>query len=301
MIKNINLKIACDPRGNISSGHKTEAGYPESLDYFNISKFPELIEAYGEKPTALVLFFPTNRITDFLDCNYQLWGKNNKLIRSCDGEKCLHRINEEVNGKKYAAGEETECICNQLPAEDKKRCRFSGWFKAFVALPRIGKIDNPMPYRFVTGSHHSMENVISELEKMLVLNNGVLIGVPFMLTVKMVSGIDNRKFPIWNLFPIGTLSTIRERGQRLELSPNDRIKIPESRQLQPKDTEDTSFFSSQYYLDNLLFEAKKAKTKDELKLIFENAKKLLNEKKLLEQHFDALRSELNRLITNKIS
>ena len=298
MIKNMQLKVSFDPKGNISSGHKNQDGLPESLDYFNISKFPELIEGYGEKPTALVLFFPTNRITDFLDCNNRLWGRTNTMIRSCDGERCFHRIAEELEGLKCKAGEDTECWCKKLnlPSNHKKRCHYNGWFKAYVLLPNLRKVDNPMPYRFITGSHNSIENVMSALESMLVLTKGNLIGVPFVLTVKMVAGVDKAKFPIWNLFPIGTLSGIEERGRMLELTSKDSALIPESRQLEAgKAAQDLSIFTSQERLDSLIAEGKKAKSRKDLAAVFEKGKAMKELIELLPLHFETLRNTFNNL------
>jgi hypothetical protein len=42
MIKNIQLRVSANPNGKIKSGIKSAEGLPKSLDYFNISKFPEL-------------------------------------------------------------------------------------------------------------------------------------------------------------------------------------------------------------------------------------------------------------------
>jgi len=142
-----------------------------------------------------------------------LYGAYQTLIRKCDGaEECLHRIDEEVGGKKYVAGEISECVCANLPEDDKKRCKFAAYIKAYVADTKTGKIENPLCYLFYTGSRNSAENLYSELKKIRNLLGGNLVGIPFGLSVDMVSGKTDakQKFPIWNLQALGTTSQLRQ-------------------------------------------------------------------------------------------
>jgi hypothetical protein len=278
MIKNIKLKVSADPRGKIKSGMKNEKGLPQSLDYFNISKFPELLSAYGLKPSVLILFFPTNNIADFFDCNYILYGKDTKL-RSCDGDRCIHRIDEEVGGEKYLAGQESECSCakHKLPEKDKKRCHYNAYFKAYVAIPQTGKVDSPMCYLFETGSHNSGENVLSELEKIRVLNNGTLIGIPFALSVKMVSGKETAKtkFPIWTLTPIGMLSEIRKRTDAFTLEPvkqgSSLLLLPHDETSNVVDVNKRVLQEMKACLSDLLKQVDQAKSRADLKEVHNKA------------------------------
>jgi len=210
MIVDIKTRINCDSRGKITTGKKSDKGYPQSTDYFVIDEFPELQVAYGLQPKKLVLFFPSDNIIDFFDCNYVAYGNETK-IRQCNGETCLHRIDENINGIQYKAGQETDCICANMEHNDKKRCRYVAYFKAWVADPKLGKVDNPLCYLFQTTSKNSGDTIFSELEKIKALNNGVLRNVPFGLSVEMVSGREQAKmkFPIWHLQAIGFLTDIR--------------------------------------------------------------------------------------------
>ena len=289
MIKNIQLRVSADPRGKIKSGMKSAEGLPKSIDYFNISKFPELIKAYGEKPSVLILFFPTHRITDFFDCNNILWNKTNTKTRQCDGETCFHRIAETVGGKKYAAGEESSCICKDLDAnskEDKKRmCGYTDYFKAYIATPQTGKVESPMCYLFETGSHNSGENVLSALEQILALNEGHLLGVPFILSVKMVAGRDAQtKFPIWTMTPFGLMSEIRKRSG-FELPPTDLVPglaLPEAHQA---DIQNDNF-------SNIKNEVKSAFSRKRLTDINQIAVKLLKEDKLTQKQYDTIHDQM---------
>ena len=218
MITDLKYKIPVNSNGAITTGIKATNSkgteYPKSVDYFVVEQFPELIKAYGDKPKKLVLFFPTNNPADFLDINYVLYGGNQQLIRKCDGMNCYHRIDNDIDGKQfYKAGQTTSCICKELelPDQHKKKCKPFFWMKAFVGDIKLGKVDSPQCYLFKSGSKNTAENIISELSKVLNLTGGNLIGIPFGLSVDMVSGSTDAKtkFPIWKLQVLGSITQIK--------------------------------------------------------------------------------------------
>lgn len=227
MIKDMRRRITVDIRGKITTGCKSPEGYPQSLDYFDISDFPELRTAYGDKPDKLIVIPPSDRIEDFYDCNYVKWGKGPSgpvKIRQCDSEECCHRIEETIEGRKYEAGEISECTCQSQPEEilengkmkpNPKRCHYDMSFKAFIAMPDTKMVENPACYLFETRSKNSGDALYSELDKIRALNMGVLRGIPFVLSVRMVGGRDDAKlkFPIWNMQAMGMLSEIRKASQ----------------------------------------------------------------------------------------
>ncbi len=228
MIVTRRTNIACDPRGKIKTGAKRESGLPMALDHFNITPFPELVEWYGSAPKNLLIYFPSDNIPDFFEDQFALYGgkagKDAIKVRSCNGEECIHRIEEEVGGTRYGKGQETPCICKDLDPKDKKRCKYACYLRAFVANPQTGKVDNPMCYLFETHSENSGAAVHSEIDKMHVLTHGHVAMIPFMLSVKMVGGkMDaQQKFPIWSLAVVGTLSQIKDRVEKLLKSYNDQ-------------------------------------------------------------------------------
>ena len=218
MVKKVRYRFTVDGRGKISSGEKKN-NLPHALDYFDISDFPELVKMYGEKPTQLIIKFPSDEILDFFDTSFNSWGTGAKgpvKKRACDGETCIHRISEKINGIDYAAGEETGCICESLPEDSKDRCRFDAWMKAFVC-DKTGLIENTSCYMFTTHSQNSADAIYSELMKIKELNQGILRYVPFLLSVKMCSGKLEaiKKFPIWSLQVIGLLSEIRANSGKM--------------------------------------------------------------------------------------
>lgn len=203
MIKDMKLNLVCDQRGKITTGIKsTSSGgkeIPKAVDYFVIDKFPEIIQEYGQKPNKLIIAFPTNDINSLFDCNYVAYGNETKL-RQCDGETCIHRIDENIDGEQYKAGQETKCICKELAENHKKRCRYVMYLKAWI-LKKNGSLLSPNIYLFTSGSKNTGDNIYSELEKVRFLNNEILQHIPFGLSVKMISGKEDAKktFPIWTL------------------------------------------------------------------------------------------------------
>lgn len=202
MLKSMRTRVGVKQGGGkISTGIKVgNAG--RGVDYFNISDFPELIAAYGEKPQMLIVYPPSENLEDFFDDQMCLWagGKNAVKVRTCDGETCVHRIAEEVDGTPYAAGEETSCICDSLSEDHKKRCRYLVNPKFYVGMPPTFAVDDFNCYLFETHSINSGEQLKSEMLKIKKIT-GRLAHIPFKLTVKMASGGQNasEKFPIWHL------------------------------------------------------------------------------------------------------
>ena len=249
MIQNRKYRILCDPRAKITSGTKSEEGYPKSLHYFDISAFPELIEAYGSEPEELYLYFPSDNIPDFFNDEFNLYGSNGQKKRSCDGVTCIHRIKETINGVTYEPGQESPCVCKDLPESDKNRCKYVMYLKAWIALPDTWKIENPLCYLFMTHSRNSGDNIYSELEKIKTLAGGILRGIKFQINVRMVAGKDDAKkrFPIWSLQSVGMMSDIREQvtGCAYKIE-HEEIKAIEQEKIEIKVQKD-----SEYYLEKI--------------------------------------------------
>jgi len=225
--------IGVDPRGKIKTGRKSDKGFPQALDHFNIDPFPELKEWYGEKPAQLFVYFPSHNVADFVTEEYNLYGLHETKIRSCDGETCIHRIKEVLptrsgENREYGQGEMSDCVCQFLrewveTADPKlsepirkKLCKYAFYLKAFVADPKTGKVHNTSCYLFETHSENSGAAVISEIDKIQMLTQGHIAMLPFALSVKMVAGKTNanQKFPIWDLHTVD--KTVEQLKARIE-------------------------------------------------------------------------------------
>jgi hypothetical protein len=230
MIKTRKVSVATDPRGKITTGMKRPGSeLPMSTDYFVIDDFPELVAVYGPKPTTLLVMPPADNISEIFDDNFVLWGgkpDHATKVRQCDGETCLHRIAETIGTESFGAGEETECTCKKLDLFEstneqlkRKACKYSMYFRAFVANPNTRKIDSTLPFLFQTHSLNSGSNIHSALENMagltaMITGGTVKLGLQeFQLSVKMVEAKFDakQKFPIWNLTPVGTIAMILDR------------------------------------------------------------------------------------------
>ena len=244
----IRFRVNRDQRAYITTGKKSDKGYPQTLDHFDVSAFPEIAAVYGDKPTEIVIALPSNQIADFFDDTFGAWARKSgdaTLKRNCDGVECTHRVEEALNGVQYGRGEVSECVCVDLPEDDKQRCSYTAILKAFVLHPDGREFLSPICYAFKTGSLNSGDSVRSELLKMDFLmrqqNAGEnrLAGLPLRLSVRMVGGkADARqKFPIWSLtamtFAVPTLPESTASEAPLALGSGEPIpEEPEPEQKQ---------------------------------------------------------------------
>ncbi len=218
-------RIVVDQRGKIKSGKmgRNKANtmdIPMKLDHFNVEKFPELIGAYGEKPQRMIVFFPSDDIEEDMNFDFTRYVKSEGSDRGvkqrvCDGKDCTHRMSYEIKGKAFAAGEETPCICKALDLDpdnkdDKKiMCRADVQLKAYIYCPNIKDFEMPICYLFESHSVNSGHNILSHLTE-IKMQFGRLVGIPFLLSVKMINKAGNVRdtYPVWNLQVLGTKTNI---------------------------------------------------------------------------------------------
>lgn len=202
MIKNMQLRLNADQRGHISSGRKVN-DRPKSIEGFDLSDFPELEAIYGKDPQKLYLMFPVNDLGTVYDDEYSAWGSNANgptKKRVCDGQECVHRIDETFCGQRFVAGETSECFCTNLPPEDKQRCRYAMVLRTMILHPETKELVSPMVYTFRTHSINSGGSIRLELMKALGIT-GRLVGHVFELSVRIATSAKRAgsKFPVWSL------------------------------------------------------------------------------------------------------
>lgn len=220
MRKNYKRRIAVDTRKKITTGYKglSKNGkeIPKKADHFVLMHpetgevfFPELIEFYGEKPKEMYVMFPSDDYSEFFDDNFNLWTSTHNKRRQCDGETCLHVIDEEVKGVKYKAGTESECICekfglreSEVKEEKAIACSCDMLLKAYILNPENSKIISPTCYMFYSGSVNTADNLRSQLERFKRLS-----GIPFKLFLKEITRGD-KSFVIWDIIPYLTPSQL---------------------------------------------------------------------------------------------
>jgi len=223
--------IATDPRGKITTGKKREGtNQGQALDYFNLTKFPELQKMCGEKPQTLLIILPGNMLEIFSESftRYgQKTGAKATKLTECDGQSCRVRVTQTIGKDTFEASSDPyPCICETLglfttkdeELRKKKACRYVMYLKAFVANPITGKLETLVPYLFRNVSRNSGAAVRSALEEMTAFTHTAfgeprLTWMKFRLDVKMVEGRDNpkEKFPIWSMTVVENVKQISDR------------------------------------------------------------------------------------------
>jgi len=226
----------CDNRGKISTGMKSPKGFPMSTDYFVCDAFKEITGLYGEKPSKLIIYMPSDDLYDFFDCNFQQYRSDHQKVRQCDGEFCRHILDETVNikpkegetelrVKSFEQGQVTACICNFMPEtvpnpkknnepmKNPQLCSYGMSLKAFVANPVTLRPMSPQPIMFRSGSKNTGDTIFTELKRYPRFR-----GIPFELEVSIVR-VGQNKFPVWKIRPYIEIESMI--AYQLEAAPID--------------------------------------------------------------------------------
>lgn len=308
---NRNVRIVTDPRGKIKTGYKNKKGLPAKTDNFMLVNpetaeviFPELLEAYGEKPTSFLICFPSDRLEDVFNDNYNLYGKNNTKKRTCDGVTCTHIINSNIKGIEYSAGTETECVClkhNLFETDKNSACKCDMYLKAYIFNPKTNKILNPLPYLFSSHSTNTADNIYFILSQIKNLK-----GIPFELTIKKVVKND-KSFTIWNIYPVIIPEDLLNYSAK-EISQPETKQIETSETLQiPELTEQSTDQSeNDSEIKKAIGELNDCITLNELKSVWESHKDLQkdsyfhtakeNQKKIIKKLESEREAENERLL-----
>lgn len=216
---NRTTRVITDDR-KISTGYRSTikktkhgVGLPVSCDHFvmihpetGVVLFPELVDVYGDRPTEFFVTFPSSKLSDVFDDQYNLWNKANTKTRTCNGAECTHILNESVTiGKTthtFESGQITDCICEKFglldtenPDMKKYSCKLDCRLFAYIIHPDTFRLLNPLPYYFSHHSKHSADNLFSMLSQFPNLKD-----IPFRLSVTKKTTAD-RSFTIWKIVP----------------------------------------------------------------------------------------------------
>lgn len=111
------IRTSYTTEGDISCGAKIMTAKGEQLvkyDYFNVSKFPEIMNIYGDKPKEIFIEFPNfGDVEEF--ASYAFYDYNQKrLKRICDRDifTAISDFKDYIDGKpiEYHRGEKHKCI-----------------------------------------------------------------------------------------------------------------------------------------------------------------------------------------------
>jgi len=121
--RNIKLPIGEKIRLGIRKKNEKGVEYPVETHFFVCPK--AVRDIFGDEPTELRVYFPTNKREEIFPQNYEKYGSNNALQCWGDGEKSGQRKNLE-NGK----WEDVECPCEHYNKEYDKKTKIGGCVKA---------------------------------------------------------------------------------------------------------------------------------------------------------------------------
>lgn len=256
-------KILANPTSPITSGIKSPDGYPQSVEHFVVDDYPELLVAYGQRPKALLIMFPSDDIFQFVISEKNKYattktGEDVKM-RYCDGATCHIKVETSIKGNRYEAGKDYPCVCaaNKLfdiekPKGELVPCSDFFHFTAWIIGP-AGNFVNSQPYRFLSHSPNTRNNIFTTLSTVSQLtapedeeviaqdgicNNGRLLGIMFALTVKMVRD-GKKRYPIWSLHPVGNKDALLEAANKrmLPIIKANPFSLNAMRALQSGDTQ----------------------------------------------------------------
>lgn len=232
-------KIQTVPDVKIKTGYRGADDLPKKAYHFVVKHpitkeelIPEIVACYGIEPTRLYILFPSNEFEVFYNDTWSLWGKTNSKKRTCDGRRCTHIIDETINGKKYPAGTEDDCLCKKLGLHDtedvelkKQACKVDMYLKAWVLNPHTGRLVNPTPYLFESHSYYTAMNIYDELKS---AKYKQYFGIIFYLEVtKKKKG--NITYPLWNIYPFIPTEKLIEASFNLEIQGGDElVKLSEN-------------------------------------------------------------------------
>lgn len=172
-IKGLSERRRLIPKGKIRLGIKMKNAkgteYPKETEYFACHEVPEVEKIYGEKPTELVIMFPSDNEDIIFPQAYECYGRNSGLKCIGDGETAT-RFDEN---REYT---EIECKTpNECKFGKENSCSIKGHLKFFI--PKVG----PGLYQIDVGSINSIIDINSGLDWARMITGSNFAMKPFIL------------------------------------------------------------------------------------------------------------------------
>jgi len=196
--------------GKVKIGEKNAKGYPTSLDYFKFDSTPQycsmIADKYGEKPTLIKIFFPSNDLKEICNHEYTIRDTSGKKAAYGDGEnfyvakvqpdkqvKFIYASNEEIL-KHYGT---VEAFMAKM--EERLSTKWKEWLTLrfmIVGFPVLAC------WQFESGGDDTtIPAIVQEVDR-LMSGAGRVAQIPFDLSVKKVksdkSGSTN-SYPVVSL------------------------------------------------------------------------------------------------------
>ena len=188
--------------GKIKCGMKSEGGYPMSLDYFVASgKYAPLFhEAYGEKPSTLLVYFPSNDPELVCKEEYVYRDKAGKKIATGDGET-FDVWSERENMRIRLTTDKHPDLMEQI---EKRYPSPTGWQVTLTlkfVCPLVNRIYGVWTFE-TKGKMSSIPQIRDTFDAMLE-KNGKIEGVLCDLNVQYARSDSPKanRFPVVSLIP----------------------------------------------------------------------------------------------------
>jgi len=191
--------------GKIKVGQKVKnpksgKEYPQSLDYFVVgddSNYKsQFKEAYGDAPKSISIVFPSNNLVDVCNERYECRNGAGRLISDGDGTNFRLWNDKEKKYLSYAP---------KGPEDRKAMSKWGTWKTVLTLKFIIPKIPGVIGvWVFTTSGNASSIPAIRDTFDKVLMDAGVIAGIPFDLTVSKVKSQkpgDNSTFPVVTLIP----------------------------------------------------------------------------------------------------
>ena len=173
--KNIKLPIGGKIRLGVKVVNEKGITHPVELPYFVCP--PEVKAIFGDEPTELTIFFPTNKREEVFPQAYEKYGSNNALLCKGDGEisKTAQRLNLK-NGR----WEDVECPCEHFKKWDPKT-KTGGCDKVGHLYFMIPEVSIGTFYECTTHGTVSISEINSAFKVANVTTGGCWAMIPFRM------------------------------------------------------------------------------------------------------------------------
>lgn len=186
-IKQIKDREQLPELGNIRLGvrSETKGGYPQNVEYFVLDSVPEVKAVYGENPTELHAYLPTDEVDDVMP-NFYKWFKGGKTDREgnliggelqCWGDGITGHLRRDMD-KVTRVVPTRPCLgrdCQDWKHNKKPQCK--PIMDLFIVLPRVSLLG---VYRISSSSWHTIQNFHNQLT-LIKRTWGKLTNIPFLI------------------------------------------------------------------------------------------------------------------------
>lgn len=200
--------------GKIKVGIKNDRGLPQSVDYFVATgKYAPLFrEVYGEKPTSLLVYFPSSDAE--LVCKEEYVYRDSKGTKIASGDGEVFKVwSSKSNAFVLMSTDKVPNLMEAIAAKYPSRTGWQVTLTLRVILPLLNKIYGYWEFQ-TKGAMSSIPQVRDTFDSLL-SKNGKIEGILCDLNVEFAKSDSPKssRFPVVSLIPNETQSNIQRLRQ----------------------------------------------------------------------------------------